>query len=476
MKLKQYTLRRRLLFLFSAVIGFFCILALSYILCTFALKNDLVTLEDFYTLFNNVLEVRRYEKNLLFNVGLDNYEHLLYYLQAVELNANQLNHKIIFIEGKEKVDLFFRDLNNYSFLIKKGYKSGKYNREAIRKIGQRLVDFSKDLLNKKRIQIHKTLHLTMMGFLLATASVFMFVLLIFYYHYKLILGRILILQKATEEVAKGTFTPIPEKNFGQDEISALIHAFNRMVQEIDSKQEQLLQARKLAAIGTFSSGIAHELNNPLNNILLTADTLQEEYNSLSEPEVKELVSDIVHQTERASNIVKNLLDFCRETEPEQALLNIQEVINKTIKLIKNQLKVQKIKLENLVPDDLPLIMGDMHKLQQVFLNLFVNAIQAMKEGGLIKIVGQVDPRGYVRIDFSDTGCGIDEKNLKRIFDPFFTTKGVGHGTGLGLSIVYGIIKKHGGYIEVHSEVGKGTTFSIYLPAAHTKKQDKEEKQ
>ena len=462
---KIRTLRRRLLFLFAAIIGFFCILALSYFWANFELRSDIEALRDFYELANNVLEARRYEKNLLYHVGKDNYAQLIYYVKAIDWDIKRLDKSMKVGISKEVIKSFKETLIKYHFLIEKGYQTGYYHERAIRRQGEKLVDLSKELLEIKQRQIHEALDKTMMGFLLSTTSVFIFVLLVFHYHYSLILGRIRRLQKATVDVARGTFTPIPEDDYSQDEISSLIKAFNKMVKEIDSKQEQLLQARKLAAIGTFSSGIAHEINNPLNNILLTADTLEEEFDVLSEEEAREMVHDIIYQTERASKIVRNLLDFSRETEPEQRELNIRDVIEKTRSLVQNQLTVHGIRLEDLVPEDLPPILGDPHQLQQVFLNLFVNAVHAMKgqEGGKITISGRKAARGFIRIDFSDTGCGIAEKDLKRIFDPFFTTKEVGEGTGLGLSIVYGIIKKHKGYIEVHSTVGKGTTFSIYLP-------------
>jgi signal transduction histidine kinase len=239
-----------------------------------------------------------------------------------------------------------------------------------------------------------------------------------------------------------------------------------MAAEIESKQEQLVRSRKLAAIGTFSSGIAHELNNPLNNISLTADSLQEEYNTISEAEGREMIADIITQTDRASSVVRNLLDFCRETPPLQSLINIRDVVMGTNKLIKNQLRLGAIWFEEYIPETLPKVQGDFKELQQVFLNLFLNSIHAMEGGGLIHVEGMSGPPGYIKVEFSDTGIGISAEKIESVFDPFYTTKLVGQGTGLGLSIVYGIIKKHGGYIEVRSKVNVGTTFAIFLPIAN----------
>jgi len=285
-----------------------------------------------------------------------------------------------------------------------------------------------------------------------------------------VLKRLDLLRQATKDVIDGSFTPLPEDIMHKDEISGLIKAFNKMIQEIDTKQEQLLQAKKLASIGTFSSGIAHELNNPLNNISLTADTIKEEGRSLSEEERNEMIDDIIHETERASKIVRNLLDFCREQTIKDELIDLKELTDKTILLIQNQLSLNYVWVENYIPADLPKIKGDSHSLQQVFLNLLLNALQAMDNGGLIHLEGSVDSEGFVKIDVNDTGQGMPPEQLEHIFDPFFTTKPVGGGTGLGLSIVYGIIKKHGGTIDVRSKINVGTTFTISLPIAETKEE------
>jgi len=205
------------------------------------------------------------------------------------------------------------------------------------------------------------------------------------------------------------------------------------------------------------------LNNPLNNISLTAETLLEECDTLDKAESKEMILDIINQASRASEVVRNLLDFSRTEAPSLKRLEVMEVIQKTVRLIRNQLMIVGVKLELNIPKDIPPIRGNLHNLEQVFLNLLLNAIQAMPDGGKITIAARTTRDGYVAIDVSDTGVGIKPEALEKIFDPFYTTKPAGRGTGLGLSIVYGIIKKHGGYVEVKSEVGIGTTFMVYLP-------------
>ncbi len=459
------TIRHRLLLIFAVVFLFAVCLATVYALNISALKSDFYMMEDIYKLSNNVLELRRFEKNFLYEHDPHSLHQIAHYLYAINKDTNYFSRELLTTMGKKEFLNFQYTIKQYEKLIEGHPRISNANIEEIRKLGKRLVDFTDQLLKAKRESIHKKLHLTMYGFIMATAGGFMFILLVFHVQTKNILRRLAKVQKATRAVALGQFVPIKENASGTDEISSLIQAFNKMVEEIDNKQEQLLQAKKLAAIGTFSSGIAHELNNPLNNISLTADTLLEEYDTLSREEILEMIQDIIDEDERASLVVRNLLDFCRKSPPSSQLLNIKDVVRKSADLVRNQLKIQHIEFEDYIPESLPLIRGDAQKLQQVFVNLFLNSMHAISDGGLIDVHGEAR-NGYVIIRFSDTGKGIPAEKLEHIFEPFFTTKPVGKGTGLGLSIVYGIIKKHGGYIEVKSKENIGTTFIIYLPIAN----------
>ena len=270
------------------------------------------------------------------------------------------------------------------------------------------------------------------------------------------------MENATEKVAKQSFTPISYDKDKQDEITRLIASFNKMATELESRQEQLIQSRKLASIGTFTSGIAHELNNPLNNISITAESLILTYQDMPDEEIDEMIDEILTQTDRASRVVKNLLEFSRTERPFLRNLHIRDVVERTLNLIRNQLIVAHLRVEK-----------DIAGAFQPF------AAEAGPAAGFrqyspecgpghagkrpITIRAGLGPSGYIQIDLSDTGTGIPPEALDHIFDPFFTTKISGQGTGLGLSIVYSIIRTHGGYIEVKSEVDKGTTFSIFLP-------------
>ena len=195
---------------------------------------------------------------------------------------------------------------------------------------------------------------------------------------------------------------------------------------------------------------------------------------MSRPQMYEMIDDILTQADRASQVVKNLLDFSRTQQSCLMDLDIGQVIERTLTLIKNQLTVAQIRVEKHVAGDLPAVRGKQQELQQALLNILLNGIQAMPEGGTVTVDAGCDPQGKIRIDITDTGSGITPDALKHIFDPFFTTKASGQGTGLGLSLVYSIIRSHGGSIKVRSEVGQGATFSIFLPVIDPKEVPEEE--
>lgn len=429
------------------------------------LKGKMVAIEDFHSLLDNILEIRRYEKNIiLYGSNENDIKELSIYLHKTGENLKRLSDSISRVTGDEQFNRFKDQFLRYKTLMESSHGKLKgYNITEIRGLGSAMVSFSHDLLSKKQKRIDKALETMMVSSVIVVAGFIVFIAILFLMETKSLLARLKLLINATEDISRGNFKTIQDPAKKKDEISSLIIHFNKMVEELDSKQEQLVQSRKLASIGTFTSGIAHEINNPLNNISLTADGLLEEYDDLSEVEAKEMILEIINQTTRASEVVKNLLDFSRNDKPTFTELKVSDVIDGTIKLIKNQLMVAKIKFETIIPPGLPTINGNLYNLEQVLINLFLNAISAMPQGGAISITASQENSGYVKIDFKDNGHGISAENLERVFDPFYTTKSVGKGTGLGLSIVYGIIKKHEGYVEVKSEMNSGTTFSIYLP-------------
>lgn len=271
-----------------------------------------------------------------------------------------------------------------------------------------------------------------------------------------------VIEKTTLRIAQGDFRPVPVLDT-RDETQRVVEAFNRMVAELERRQDQLLQAKKLSSLGTLTSGIAHQLNNPLNNISTSCQILLEELGR-SVPELHyRMLSNIEQEVHRARDIVRGLLEFSRVKEFCLAPVPLAQVVDRSIKLISSQIPPG-IEITRDIPDSISLNL-DSQRMQQVFLNLIENAVQAIKSPpGTIRIGAfQESGSGDIVITVEDTGSGILEKDIGRVFDPFFTTKEVGVGTGLGLSIVYGIVQKHQGSIAVESKAGEGTRFIIRLP-------------
>jgi signal transduction histidine kinase len=223
---------------------------------------------------------------------------------------------------------------------------------------------------------------------------------------------------------------------------------------------QLMQAEKLSSIGLLAAGIAHEVNTPIAGIssytqMLLKDTPESDRR-------KHILEKIEKQTFRAAEIVNGLLNFSRLNGSEFKDLDVNQLICDSLALLNHQLQSSHITVESQFDRSLPPVHGNEGKLQQVFVNLFLNARDAMPSGGELAIHTAMN-ESMVIVDITDNGTGISKEDIKRIFDPFFTTKNVGKGTGLGLAVTYGIIQEHGGRIFVDSDSGKGTHFTLKLP-------------
>lgn len=340
---------------------------------------------------------------------------------------------------------------------------------ALRKNGEEILIISTDLDKSARDKVDSTIRFSQTAVLILFPMFLVVGIAALFVISQSAVKRLKILTGAIEKAGKGDFSSlaVPEE---QDEVGILISSFNDMErdliardQEIDKKNEELLQSRKLASIGTLASGVAHELNNPLNNIYLAAQILSKEIGEeVCPPMIKETVGDIFSQTLRVKRIVNDLLEFSREKPPELRPVDIGSIIENVTTQMKASGEIAGI---NYVLDTSGAveIEADRHLLEQVFINLVGNAADAMEGKGLLNIsLAETDSTVVIKV--SDTGKGILPKDVSRIFDPFFTTKE--KGTGLGLAIVYNIIEKHKGKIEVNSEPYKGTTFTITLPKKH----------
>ncbi|GAB6887829.1 ATP-binding protein [Desulfothermus okinawensis JCM 13304] len=460
-------LRIKILLFTATATAFLIIHIIGYMYNISFFKKQLAMLERTHDFMENVLELRRYEKNFVYYIDKKDLNEVLLYLKKIKSEINDIESQDSFREIFKELSYDFKkfenDLTTYEHLIVIAKQKNKVDLNDIRKHGHNMLIFAEKLLNLNKKHVERTLNK-----ILFVPSILMFlfggtliILLIVLTH--TILKQISFIQKTTERISKGDFTYIPENAQQTSSFSLIINAFNRMIRELEERQNALLQAKKLSAVGTLVSGIAHELNNPLNNISLTAEALLEDWGELSKQEAEEMLKEIVDESRRASSVVQNLLDFSRRKKTDiTELIDIKTLIDSTIKLVKNQLMISDIQLIMDIPPNLPKIKGNEDNLKQVFINLFLNAIQAMPDGGYLKITAR-EKQGYIEIGVEDSGMGMPPEVLDRIFDPFFSTKPVGKGTGLGLSIAYGIVKKHGGHIEVKSKQGEGTTFFVYLP-------------
>jgi len=256
----------------------------------------------------------------------------------------------------------------------------------------------------------------------------------------------------------------------EDELGEVEKAFNMMAHSIKERDEHLKQraqqivmkSERLAMIGQLAAGVAHEINNPLGGILIYSSLLLEE-GSLPDS-AKDCARKIVAQTTRCKNIVKGLLDFARQSKPEKKPTDIGRLLETTLALVEGQAIFQNIEIIRHLEPGMPFVEVDRSQIQQVFMNLIMNAAEAIEGKGRLTVRTGVAGGGKaIEVEFADTGCGISTGNMTRLFEPFFTTKEVGHGTGLGLAISEGIVDKHGGDIRVESEEGKGASFTVVLP-------------
>jgi two-component system NtrC family sensor kinase len=416
-------------------------------------------------------EARRYEKNFfLYGTTLsDALDHAYRADRLLEANLQDVRQVI----GPTATATWLDHLRRYEGLLERlaeaqsapGFDDAQKRtaETELRRFGGAILDDASAMIAKEQQAMNGMIRTAMVA--AGTFLGFMVLLMIFLADHlaRQVLRPIGRFVRYVERIAQGDFSPIQPARRYRDEFSTLAVAINRMLDEIKVRQEQLVQSRKMAAVGALTSGIAHELNNPLNNISLTAETLLDD-DTTDPARRRTLLEDIFTQVQRASATVRNLLDFTRQDHPVFTTVSIVDVVSATLKLIGNELALAGVRSRVRIAPELPPVSGNPRNLQQVFLNLFLNAIQAMPQGGELVVEGD-RADGFVRVAVQDSGVGISAENLDKIFEPFFTTKEAGEGTGLGLSVSYGIVANHGGRLEVSSRPGEGATFSVLLPIA-----------
>lgn len=431
-------------------------------------------------LLNTVLESRRYEKNFFLTHDSKHLRNALKYAdKSTQILSQIINryNKYAYSNDMEEQLVMLREYK-YSIeeLVDSVEKKISINlnskdeyvlnlemyQQNIRSLGHEITSalesglqkergIVKNLVRESRFYLFMSLGLI----LLIALSMFAFL----FYHVERPLRRI---GMAIQKIASGDYKNIPKVNTG-DEFEHLADSLNMMLDELNKRSEQLVQSEKMAALGTLTSGVAHEVNNPLNNISTSIQILNEELEDGDLEYQRELLTETGKEVDRAQEIVRALLEFSRDSEFGITQEQFSSLVNNTLKLIQGEIPTN-VNVETNVPEDIVAWL-DARRIQQVLLNLMINGFQAMEpHGGTLRLTAFKDGKGkgfYFQVQ--DTGKGISEGNLTRIFDPFFTTKGELSGSGLGLSISRGIIENHHGSISVDSREGMGTTFTVFLP-------------
>lgn len=437
--------------------------------------NDLVAtekktgiLELAYNIHNNILESRRYEKNYFLYGSEDSlYDTITMIQKTSEISDAILGHdeELVITPKLKELDtnmgVYTKKI--YELLALKKTDPEKYGQTTgeIRQYGKKISEMSKDIANDEKKLIHSMITLLREQLVIWSSVAILIGIALSLLIVNFVFKPLAAVKRATEAIAQGRFRRIEVIN-SKDEIQQVMEACNIMVRELERRQDQLIQAEKLSSLGTLTAGVAHQLNNPLNNISTSCQIAIDEFDSGDTPLLKRMLRNIDQETLRARDVVKSLLEFARTQDFALRQASLADVAHKSVLLARSQVPPD-IGVSIRIPGDLVLAM-DVQRMQEVFINTIINAAQAIERQGEIVIAATVDIAAQEAvIEIRDTGQGILEKNLAKVFDPFFTTKEEGQGTGLGLSVVYGIVQQHRGNITVQSAPGRGTSFFIRLP-------------
>jgi len=465
-------IRQKMILWLLLYLAFYAIYGSIYLRDFNIFEEDVSHLIHAGKLSNTCLEIRRYEKNFIIRHDEEDYLRVIEYVNEAQQYISKLKRDSTLIAHPHQLDELQKKLWDYvetfhafqATCMQEISDSECSPLVTLRHIGHDLVRITDKLVqNEQKKMTDFVSHFKVLLF----QSIAIFILLTIA-ALALLYGTIIIPLKSIETAAKaiaaGTFRklPLPPKH---DEVSSVLHTFNNMVTELEENQEQLFQAKKLSSIGTLASGTAHQINNPLNNIATSCQLALAETDAEQCPFVMQMLKTIDQETQRAGEIVRELLEFSRAQTFSMQEVQLKTVVDKVMHLVASEVPAG-ITVEHNVPENFTLNL-DVQKMVEALLNLIINSVQAIEIPP-----GRVDIRAVAKdnqaiITIRDTGVGIKAENLQKVFDPFFTTKDEENGTGLGLAVVYGIIQKHNGTIQVKSEKGKGTQFVITLPFAHT---------
>lgn len=443
--------------LLIALTGFFAYHKLEIVLA----KLKFVEIAD--DLNASFLQMRLSEKNLFLYGDKSALPEIQASLKESEQTIDLARPDVLRAIGPQKLGQLETGLDAYRTAIRSAdAETGDGAQLRIREAGQKLQGFSRYLTDAERKEISKIITDSRSGLFYSLCLILVTAVGITHLISIKVLRSLKQIEKITHHISEGDFKKI-ESHCAQDECGLVIGALNSMVEELQEREEQIIQAKKLASIGILTAGIAHEVGNPLNNISMLAQTYMELYDNLSREDRIDFMKKVEEETERIQRIVKDLLDFSKPKKPNLSAMSVNDVVQKSMRLVYNMICVSNVEVRLCLQDDLPSVLIDEHQIQEVLINLLTNALHASSPGDSLCVLTRFNAAaGHVEIEVEDNGKGIAPELLPHIFDPFFTTKG-SSGTGLGLFVSYGIVKNHGGDLKVLSELGKGTSFIIELP-------------
>lgn len=434
-------------------------------------------------LFETTMEIRRFERNYFLHTQAADLAENAAYIDMLEAMLSDGNQDYALLEAPGQIEAlrentltYRRQINRYAASPGNAPQRGALEQQ-VRATGKELVAITETLVQTERKLLQSSLATFRITLVFIVVGLALFMIALGQALSRRVAQPLQQMESYVEAISAGRRDTLPQPS--QDrEIVSITLAFNHMLKELEVRQKHLLRSEKLASLGTLLSGVAHELNNPLSNIWSSCQILQEELNETDPAQQQILLAQIDEQCERARHIVSSLQDFARERHFSREHFSLRQLVEQTLRFIKAEIPIQvaiKLDIANTLSLD-----ADRQRMQQVFLNLIKNALDAITGSGSIHISARLrkeneadaefpadcDVQGdTIDVSIRDSGSGMTAECLSRIFDPFFTTKDVGHGMGLGLFIVYQIIEEHDGCITASSTEGKGTAFFIRLPLA-----------
>lgn len=446
--------------LLIVLIGIFALTDLNEILTKFRFT---VIAEGLNTTF---LEMRLAEKNYFLYGDDQALANIREKIDQATETMLQVKPEILRAVGAVKYQTLQGYIHDYGQLVRtigKACRQNPADQQRLREAGQKIKGYSEEITALESNTIEAIIVRSKTILLYSFWAVVLFAFLFSHLIVRKTGHALRRIVRLTQAISRGNYDKIEETS-SSDEMQAVIHAINAMADELQKREMEILQSKRLASIGILVAGVAHELNNPLNNISMIAQTYGEVYDGLSKDDRINFMERVDQETERLRVIIRNLLDYAKPKEQHLARAATNQVIQKILGLVQNMLDISNIRVRLELAENIPDVYIDEHQVQQVLVNMVTNAIQAMAKGGELRLTSRYLPEvDDIEIEIADNGKGIAPEFIDHIFDPFFTTKEES-GTGLGLWVSYGIIKNHQGNVRVNSQVGVGTTFIITLPS------------